>query len=44
MFRDQFPLPPEPTIRLAIFLGVLVAMALWEVGPPAPASAGKSRA
>ena len=27
-------LAAEPTIRLAIFLGVLVAMALWEVAAP----------
>ena len=29
-------LAAEPTIRLAAFLGVLVAMALWEVAAPRP--------
>jgi len=27
-------LSAEPTIRLAIFLGVLATMALWEVAAP----------
>ncbi len=34
-------LATEATIRLAIFLGVLTAMALWEVA--APGADGRSR-
>jgi hypothetical protein len=39
---SEIILATEATIRLAIFLGVLAAMALWEVPAP-PGVGGKSR-